>query len=111
MLIPDIGSESGNFKPGCRLAVGLPHDPLLVDIPLPLLDRGALVVGLLARGKRDLAFDQVGLPVHPGADAGLSLLLGRGKKAGQLLLVQQQATGAGGVGNDMGAGRDQGCDV
>ena len=53
----------------------MPHDALLLAIPVTLFFGVALVVVLLAFGKCHLNFDEVTFPVHGGAQHGVTLLL------------------------------------
>ncbi len=70
-----------------------------------------LVVFLLAFTQGNFALDQVLAPVKREADAGVTLLLHRGKQLFQLALVKQQFAAARRVGNDVGAGCRQGGDL
>ena len=75
----------------------LPHNPLLIDIPLAIFHGSAFVVRLLAFGEGDLRFDQVAFPVELGADTGVTFLFGGGEQSCQLLLMEQQFAGGGRV--------------
>ena len=84
----------------------VPHYPLLLAAPVAVFFGIPLVVVFLALGEGDAGFHQVAFPVQLGADAGQALLGGGGQDPGQLLFMQQQFAGAGGVGDEMG-----GCGV
>ena len=71
----------------------------------------ALVVFLLAFTQGNFALDQVLAPVNREADAGVTLLLYRGKQLFKLALVEQQFAAARGVGNNVRAGGRQRGDV
>src|SRR5690606_1868064 len=86
-------------------AVRVPHYALFLDGPLAVLDHRTLVVGLLALGKRNLAFDQVALPVDAGNHRRITLLLRGSEQSRELLLVEEQFAGTVGFAYDMGAGR------
>ncbi len=84
-----------------------PHNSAFLAIPVAVLLGGALVMDLLARHQRQLALHLVALPVQLERYTGVALVLRDRKDLGDLLTVQQQFSGAGGVGYFVGAGRVQ----
>lgn len=86
------------------LLVMLPHNSLLVDIPLTLFCRSPFIVGLLAFCQRDLGFNQVVFPVQLGAYTGVAFLLGGSEQPSQFFFMEQQLAGAVGLADGVGTG-------
>jgi hypothetical protein len=86
------------------------HGALLVAFPVALLDRGALVVQLLALGDADLELDPALFPVHGGGHQGVALAFDQADELVELVAVQQQFAGARRVRRDVGGGAQQRVD-
>jgi len=89
----------------------VPHRTLFLNGPLAIFLDIALVVFLLALGKRDLTLDEMFFPVDLGGHTGVALLLDAGEQARQLFAMQQQLAGAVRFADDVGAGGVERRDV
>ena len=63
------------------------NNALFIDVPLAFFDRGTLIMCLFSLCQRNLAFNQMPLPIQFGTNARMTLLLCRGKKLGKFLLM------------------------
>lgn len=77
------------------------HQALLLALPIFFFLHFAFVVFSFAFGECDFTFDKMALPVHCGANAGVTFLLHGGENIRQLTIFQQQFTCAGGIGDEM----------
>ena len=94
-----------------RSAGPIAHEPLLLAVPLALLDRRALVVLLLALGEPEFELDpplaQMQIKRHQRVSGAFDLP----DQAVDFPAMQQQLTRSRGIGDDMGGRRNKRCDV
>ena len=82
----------------------MPHNPLLLTIPVTLFVVIALIEIRLTFGQGDLNFNQMGLPIHRGADAGVTLLVDSSFQLVQFTAIEQQLARANRLGDIVGRG-------
>src|SRR5579872_7292166 len=102
-----IWSPFRAFQWARRDLPALAHHTAFLTFPIPLLLGGPLVMGLLALGEADLELGPSLAPVHGGGDDGIALAFHGADEPRQLLSVQQELAGAGGVRVYMGGGGDE----
>jgi len=87
------------------------HDAAFLALPVTILLRAALVVGLLTSRDGDFDFDFAFGPVHGGRNQGLTLTLDQTDQSVEFAPMEQQAAIACRIGMHVGGGRSQRCDV
>src|SRR5690606_27058412 len=89
----------------------VPQQALLLALPVALLFRLALVVALLSACEAQFHLHPSILPVHCRGNERVPLALDSANEAVDLAPVQQQLAGTPGIGDHVGGGRVQRCDL
>ena len=90
--------------------LAMPHQALLIALPIAVFFDIAFIVLLFAFGEANLAFGAALFPVQGERDGGIAFALNGPQQVGDFLCVQQELAGALGFGMDVGGGGVEGVD-